>query len=142
LAALGSGDALGLQLFDVHALSDEHSADFADNPRAILAYEVKFHERLTDNGWNSYVRMDDRLEAGGRQSPQSLGQRVGLIGVYLDSQDPRKLPREMGHAALDPVAAMLGDDAGERLDEAGSIGAEHGEDEGGGAHTSTRKQNR
>ena len=57
---------------------------------------------------------------------------LGLIGVDLDAQNAGELPREMGHAALDPIAAMLGDDAGERLDQAGPIGAEHGEDERSG----------
>jgi hypothetical protein len=71
-----------------------------------------------------------------------LSQRVGLIGVDLHPQDSRELAGEVGHATLNPVAPMLGDHAGERLNETRAIRAEDGEDEGCLAHGSTQPTNR
>jgi hypothetical protein len=45
-----------------------------------------------------------------------------LGGVDLDAEDAGELAGEMSHAAFEPVAVMLGDEAGELLDEAGAVG--------------------
>ena len=118
-------DALGVQLLDVHALRGQHAADLAHDPRPILSHELQLHQRPIDSApppTRSGCTIDSSPAA--RQRLQRRGQRVGAIGIDLDAQDAGKVPGQMRHPALDPIAAMLGHDAGQRLDQPRPIGAQ------------------
>lgn len=52
-----------------------------------------------------------------------MQRRVPLLRD-LDTQDAREDARQAGHAALEPVAAVGGDDVRHLLHKAGSVGAD------------------
>jgi hypothetical protein len=50
-----------------------------------------------------------------------------VLGIDFYSEDAGELAGEVGHTALEPVAVVLGDEAGDLLDEAWAVGAENGQ---------------
>lgn len=65
------------------------------------------------------------------QIDQVGGERVGGGLGDLDVDDAGEVADELGHLAFEPVGVVAFDGVGEGLDEAGAVGADDGEDEGG-----------
>ncbi len=78
--------------------------------------------------------MDHRFEARGGKRLDCGGKFFGTRLVDINTKNACELPRQVGHATLDPVAAMFGDGLGDRIDQSGPVLAEEGEDEGSGRH--------
>ena len=103
--------------------------DLADDARAVLADQVELQERcVVDRSvgrrrWRRARRADPGpcsvLEARPSDRPCSSGSG--------DDHDAGELAGQAGHVAAIPVAAVVGDRAGERVDESGSIVADHRE---------------
>ena len=71
------------------------------------------------------------LDGDAQTTALELGQRAGEgghpIGGQLDPQDAGETPCQVGHAAFQPVAFVIGDGLGHRLDQPGAVGAEQRE---------------
>ena len=65
----------------------------------------------------------------------------GRVLVHLDAQDAGELTGETRHAALQPVAAVAGDQRRHRLDQAGAVRSEQGEHQGS-SHASLSAKDR
>ena len=66
----------------------------------------------------------------GLERAQRALERRGRVLVHLDAQDAGELTGEARHAALQPVAAVAGDQRRHRLDQAGTVRSEQGEHQG------------
>ncbi|GFM83010.1 hypothetical protein PSCICN_37020 [Pseudomonas cichorii] len=65
------------------------------------------------------------MNAMNRQHPQGLDQFILAFRRDANPQDTGELPGHTRHAALQPVAAMIGDALGDTLDLPGLVGCNH-----------------
>ncbi|GFM51594.1 hypothetical protein PSCICE_28610 [Pseudomonas cichorii] len=65
------------------------------------------------------------MNAVDRQHPQGLDQFIMVFSRYTDPQNAGELPGHARHAALQPVAAMIGDALGDTLDLTRFVGCNH-----------------
>ena len=81
-------------------------------------------------------------DAFGLEGAQRLRELVDFCSGNLGTDDAGELSAEPAHAALEPVAAVAGDAAGEHFNQTGTVGTDHGHDEIGehGGKVSVRTQ--
>lgn len=76
--------------------------------------------------------MHGQLEIG--QFAQGVAQGSGSVGFHVDFEQADKALGEVRHAALFPIAAIVGDDASKVLDQAGLVATAEGKDQRRVAH--------
>ena len=95
-------------------------------PGAIQADEVQFEGPLRTDARGCRAMFDGDLQAALRKLLDRRDEARNGVGRRLHTQDAGELPREMCHAALQPVPAGPRHGLSDGFDQPGPIGADDG----------------
>ena len=124
LAAHRRRQHLGGQALDVDAVLAEQAGDVADDAGAVVAHQFEVDGLALGAGLRPAGRQQHADALAGQRLQGLLQRRVALAG-HGDAQDASELPGHARHAALQPVAALLGDAVRQFFHQPRLVGGNH-----------------
>jgi len=118
------------QLLDIDPAARQHARHLMQDARVILTDQFEHDRRSGCRNAFPAFRMNRHAQSTRVQSAQGTDQFLRTLSGDRHTQQAGKLPPEMAHPALKPVASMVCHARGHQLHQACPIGANHRHHEG------------
>ena len=130
LTGPGAAREFRLQLFDAHVAVQQRARHFLNDARAIVPDELEIHQPPVACRSLARNLSDDDAQSRCFELAQRRSHRLRFIGGHFPPNDSRELAGKARHAAFRPVGVERAPPIRERAHDAGSIGADDGNDKG------------